>query len=375
MRVVVPTWTVDERKGGIRTFLCHLVDALGRQPDVRLTLLCSRDSRDLFAGKGDGRELADLAPRGGPRLRPLTEQWTGARIDRHLGDVLLTPSNIGLLAAKIPQVVVVQAPLAVTSIRASHREVPVSAVHRAYHRSMLGISLRRAEAVVTVTEWMREQLLQSVRGLDAGRVHVVSEGVEAPTGDDARRLPRRGPLRVLFVSTLFSYKGAGLLVDALGRLRVRRPELDWVCRIVGRDPSGGETSRALRARIDAGGVADRVTLVGPVSPEQVWDEYAGADLFVYPSQLESFGLPPLEAMAAGVPVIASAAPAVREVVGDAARVVDVTDRESFATGIEELLASASAREELREAGRRRVETRTWDHAAERLLTVLRCASS
>ncbi len=193
MRVVVPTWTVDERKGGIRTFLCHLVDALGRQPDVRLTLLCSRDSRGLFAGTGDGRELADLAPRGGPRLRPLTEQWTGARIDRHLGDVLLTPSNVGLLAAKIPQVVVVQAPLAVTSIRASHREVPVSAVHRAYHRSMLGISLRRAEAVVTVTEWMREQLLQSVRGLDAGRVHVVSEGVEAPTGDDARRLPRRGP--------------------------------------------------------------------------------------------------------------------------------------------------------------------------------------
>ncbi len=94
-----------------------------------------------------------------------------------------------------------------------------------------------------------------------------------------------------------------------------------------------------------------MTLVGPVSPEQVWDEYAGADLFVYPSQLESFGLPPLEAMAAGVPVIASAAPAVREVVGDAARVVDVTDRESFATGIEELLASASgARSSGRPAG-------------------------
>ena len=177
------------------------------------------------------------------------------------------------------------------------------------------------------------------------------------------------------MSTLFPYKGAGFLVDALGHLRSSRPELEWTCRVVGRDPSGGATSAELRSRIDAHGIGDRVALVGAVDHARVWDEYADADVFVYPSQLESFGLPPLEAMAAGVPVITSAAPSVREVVDDAARVVDVTDAEGFAAAIAELLTSDSVRRTLQEAGRHLVRRRTWDAAAARLVTVLRQVSS
>jgi glycosyltransferase involved in cell wall biosynthesis len=373
MRIVVPTWTVDERKGGTGTFLSNLVDALRRQPDVELALLCSRDSRVLFERTARPGEIIDLAPPGGARLRPLAEQWIGARIGGRLGDVLLTPSNVGLLAARIPQVVVVQAALAVTSVRASHREIPVSAAHRAYHRSMLAASLRRADAVVTVTEWMRGQLLQSVRGLDAQRVHVVPEGVRLPS--DAPRRQRPGPPTLLFVSTLFPYKGAGLLVEALGCLRSEHPDLEWVCRIVGRDPSGGPTTAQLRSRVDAHGLDDRVTLVGPMSHEQVWDEYAAADVFLYPSQLESFGLPPLEAMAMGVPVIASTAPGVREVVADAARVVDVSDAERFAASIADLLGSDSARRELGEAGHRLARSLSWDHTAAGMTAVLREVAS
>jgi glycosyltransferase involved in cell wall biosynthesis len=374
MRIVVPTWTVDERKGGIRTFLCNLVDALARQPDVELTLLCSRDSRAVFEGMVDRCTLVDLAPPGGQSLRPLVEQCVGARVGSRFGDVLLTPSNVGLLAARIPQVVVVQSPLAVRTVRESHPTVPVDAVHRAYHRMMLGVSLRRADAVVTVTEWMRGQLVRSVPRLDGERVHVVPEGVALPAGGAPRPVRSGPPRRLLFVSTIFPYKGAGLLVDALGHLRAHHPDLDWSCRIVGRDPSAGVTSEALRSRIEAFRIGDRVNLVGPVSHERVWEEYAGADVFIYPSQLESFGLPPLEAMAVGVPVIASTAPSVREVVGDAARVVDVTDPEGFATTIAELLTSDSARRELRQAGDQLVARRTWDAAAERLVTVLRRAS-
>jgi glycosyltransferase involved in cell wall biosynthesis len=374
MRIVVPTWTVDEQKGGTRTFLSNLVDALRRQPDVDLVLLCSRDSRASFEGTAVRGEIVDLAPPGGRAVRPLAEQWTGSRIRARLGDVLLTPSNVGLLAAGIPQVVVVQSALAVRSVRESHPEVPVGVAHRAYHRTILGVSLRRADAVVTVSDWMRDQLLRSVRGLDAGRVHVVPEGVVTRAGA-ARSSVRRRPRTLVFVSTLFAYKGAGLLVEALGSLRARRPDLEWTCRIVGRDPSGGSTSAELRSRLACSDIADRVTLVGPVSHERVWDEYAGADIFVYPSQLESFGLPPLEAMAAGVPVIASTAPGVREVVGDAARVVEVTDAVAFADSIAELLTSDSARQELVRAGDRLVANRTWDHAATRMTAVLRDAAS
>ncbi len=374
MRIVVPTWTVDERKGGIRTYLCNLVEALSRQADVELTLLCSRDSRVLFEGMADRAKLVELSPPGGRRLRPVTEQWSGTRIGSRFGDVLLTPSNVGLLGARIPQVVVVQSPLSVRSVRESHPAVPVDAAHRAYHRAMLGVSLRRADAVVAVTEWMRGQLLQSVRGLDAHRVHVVSEGVRVPPGV-APEPARATPGRILFVSTLFPYKGAGLLVSALGHLRARHADLEWTCRIVGRDPSGGVTAGQLRSHIDSLGLGDRVDLVGAVPHERVWDEYAAADVFVYPSELESFGLPPLEAMAVGVPVITSTAPSVREVVGDAARVVDATRPDEFASTIAELLTSNPARRELRRAGLQLVASRTWDAAAGRMLTVLRDAVS
>jgi hypothetical protein len=93
MRVVVPTWTVDESKGGIRTFLCSIVDALLSHPDLELTLLCSAESRVLFERVADRLEIIELAPRGGSRLRPLAEQLTAARIGSGSGDVLLTPSN------------------------------------------------------------------------------------------------------------------------------------------------------------------------------------------------------------------------------------------------------------------------------------------
>jgi glycosyltransferase involved in cell wall biosynthesis len=127
----------------------------------------------------------------------------------------------------------------------------------------------------------------------------------------------------------------------------------------------------LNRRIDARGLGDHVTLVGPVPHDRVWDEYAAADVFVYPSRVESFGLPPLEAMAAGVPVVASDAPGVAEVVGGAARVVDVTDADALAAAIAELLTAESVRRELARGGAQRAADLSWDRAAERLAEVLR----
>jgi glycosyltransferase involved in cell wall biosynthesis len=370
MRVVIPTWTVDAEKGGIRTFLVNLVDGLRRRPHVELTLLCHARSRPLFEPFAGDVRLLDLSPPGGDQVRPVAEQLFAPRITAALGDVLLTPSNVGLLGARIPQVVVVQAPLAVPSIRASHRDVPVDRPHRAYHRVVLGPSLRRAEAVVAVTEWLRGELLRSVPGLDPARVHVVPEGVDPVTVVPAN--DRLGaPPTILFVSTLFPYKGAAPLIDALGRLHAVHPALGWTCRIVGRDPSGGETSRGLRARATELGVASRVAIVGAVPHADIGREYAAAELFVYPSQLESFGLPPLEAMAAGVPVITSDAPSVREVVDDGARVVDVTDPDQFAAAIAELLMSDEARRDLARAGHRVAARRTWTETAARMDAVLR----
>jgi glycosyltransferase involved in cell wall biosynthesis len=372
MRVVIPTWTVDEHKAGIRTYLTNLVDALRRQPEIELRLLCSPKSRALFAPTADPDELVDVRLVGGTPLRALSEQIAALGGSTRSGDVLLTPSNVGLVAARLPQVVVVQNALVLPSVRAQVPEADVGVGRRVYFRSLLGRSLRGAEQVVAVTTWVRDEILRNVDGIEPRRVRVVPEGV-APNPDPKPATDVASTPRILFVSTLFRYKGAELLLDALGRVRSDRPDLGWECRIVGRDPSGGALTDALRAQAAALGVDDRVTLAGASAPEGLVREYREATVLVYPSLVESFGLPPLEAMAAGLPVIASHAPGVAEVVGDAAVVVDPTRPEALADAIVRVLSSAPTRDALRSAGLRRAAELSWDHAAHELLPVLRDA--
>lgn len=378
--MVVATWSVDRSKGGIKTYLTNVVAALLRQPGVEVVLLHDRRNADVFGpfGEAPGCTLVPMELPGPVAARPVAEQVVAHRIDPRLGDVLLVPSNVGLLRARLPQVVVVQAPLAVPTIRRRHRALVASSIaHRVYHRATLGPALRRADAVVAVTDWLRRELLASIPRLDPARVVAVPEGVVVPEGAAGAPGPAPGaPPTVLFVSTLFPYKGARELVDALAHLGRERPDLDWRARIVGPDPTGGRTAAALREQARAAGpeVGARVEVAGPVPHEQVWQEYAAASVFVYPSRLETFGLPPLEAMAMGTPVVASDAPAVAEVVGDAALVVDPTDPAALAGAIATLLDDRAARAELVERGRRHAAAMTWDAAAASLVEVLRAAA-
>lgn len=373
MTLVVPTWTVDESKGGIKTYLTGLVGALQRAPGVRLHLLCTTRSLPIFAALHDpGRTTITSVLLPGPEtLRPVLEQAAGAQIGRNHGDVLVVPSNVGLLLARIPQIVVVQAPLAVPTIRARHSDlVRTDLAHRAYHRAALGLTLKRACAVVTVSAWLRCELLESIPRLDPRRLHVVAEGVVRPPPAAVRRSVGSGN-RILFVSTLFPYKGAAELVAALRLLARDHPQLPWECRIVGRDPSGGRTTAQLEEQIRFFSLTDRVTLVGPIPHDMIWREYRGADLFVYPSRLETFGLPPLEAMAVGVPVIASVAPSVAEVVGDAAQIVDPADAAALARAMAEVLGSTDRRAALVAKGHRRAATLSWEATAERFVAIAR----
>jgi len=99
--------------------------------------------------------------------------------------------------------------------------------------------------------------------------------------------------------------------------------------------------------------------------------YAGAAIFAYPSLEEGFGFPPLEAMAAGVPVVASNRGSLPEVLGDAALLVDPEDDRAVAQAIESVLTKPELRERLREAGFARVRRYTWQACAERTLDVYR----
>jgi len=179
-----------------------------------------------------------------------------------------------------------------------------------------------------------------------------------PGPPDPAVLARLGlaPGYTLFLGALRRHKNWARLVRAWGRL----PQALRRAHPLVLAGDAHRARRPLRRLLRETLLETEVRVLGGVPGEALPDLYRGAALFVFPSLLEGFGLPPLEAMAAGVPVAAARATALPEVLGEAAAWFDPRDEAAMARVVEEVLADAGLRERLREAGRRRA--REWTAA-------------
>jgi glycosyltransferase involved in cell wall biosynthesis len=201
-------------------------------------------------------------------------------------------------------------------------------------------------------------------GLPPERVRRVYPGVPATTHGSATRGHQLAGAEhyILFLGTVEPRKNLPLLVDAFDELAAREPNLHLV--IVGPDGWGTDQFNAARERAAH---ASRIRRLGYVSDEARRDLLAGAAVLAYPSHYEGFGFPPLEAMSAGVPVVASRAGAIPEVTGDAALLVEPDDRDAFAEALERTYRDAVFRDGLVARGREQAETFTWAATARDLV--------
>ena len=222
----------------------------------------------------------------------------------------------------------------------------------------------RADAVIVASAHMRS-LVASRLGVPRNRVWVCPLGAPdwSPRGD----IVPSGP--VLFMGTLEPRKNVGGLLDAYARLLARRPDAPRL-RLAGHVPEDG---RATLGRIDAAPFRGRVEHAGYVRGEDRARLYREASVLVLPSFDEGFGLPVLEAMTVGVPVVASRRGALPELVGDAGLLVDPADPEDLARGLDRLLGDPALQRRLAEAGRRRAAGYSWASTASRVLDVYRAA--
>ena len=189
-------------------------------------------------------------------------------------------------------------------------------------------------------------------GVDPDRVHVVAWGVTPPAPRPGAGGGPTGSPYVLATATAEPRKDLPRLVAAWDQVAGELPEMRLV--LVG-PPGWGEAE--LAAAIAAAAHRDRVERYGWVDDPAPL--LAGAAVLAYPSRYEGFGFPPLEAMAAGVPVVASAAGAVPEVVGDAAALVPVGDTDALASGLLRVLSDPSEAARLVAAGRERAAGYSW----------------
>lgn len=158
-------------------------------------------------------------------------------------------------------------------------------------------------------------------------------------------------------------------MNAFGRLAARWPALRLVLAGDFRSDSFQSTIAALQAQARDLGLAGRVEFTGWVPDEELCRLYNGATLVVLPSLEEGFGLPALEAMACGTPVVASAGHAFDEVVADAGVLVDARNEEALTAAIERLLANPALRRHLSERALERASSFSWDASARQLLRI------
>jgi glycosyltransferase involved in cell wall biosynthesis len=248
--------------------------------------------------------------------------------------------------------------------------------NRIFLRAMMPRFLRQADRIIAVSENTRREALRSY-DLDPGKIEVIPEGVDDRFRPDvdpevvmgARRryaLPQRF---VLSIGTIEPRKNLTTLLEAYVTARERHPDVGLV--IAG---GKGWMYQPFFERLRALGLEGAAVLTGYVPDEDVPALLNAAEVFAFPSEFEGFGLPPLEAMACGVPVVSSNAASLPEVVGDAGIQLPPRDVRAWAQALDSLLGDPAARADLRASGLARARGFGWSTAARRTLEVYRSAA-
>lgn len=219
---------------------------------------------------------------------------------------------------------------------------------------------RRVASVVTTCEATADAIVD-VLGIERSRITVAPPGHRAPHPDPMPSPP--GPY-LLAVGALTPRKGFVELAAAVGRLGPGAPPL----LVAGPDGTGAEK---VHQQIAALGLGDRVRLLGAVSDRELDALFRGAIVACHPSRAEGFGIPALEALSFGVPLIAADIPPVREICAGAALLVPTGDVDALAGAIEHLLADEEARADMVSAGTRRAADFGWDTMTDHIVGLYR----
>jgi glycosyltransferase involved in cell wall biosynthesis len=369
VRIGIDARLANGPRTGIGSYTANLLAALGRAGAPEQFVLFSDRPLPPPAGPAFSNEALPVRHRLVWTFGTLPGACRRARLDLFHGT-----SNFELpVLAGCPLVVTV------------HDLIPLScpgAVSRRYRllfRVLVARAVSVARRVIAISEFTRREILERYPAA-AKRIAVVPNGVDpafcAPGDPDAdRRVQARHGLAgryLLFVGVLEPRKNVPLLVDAFEILRHTRPEAaDLQLALAGGAGWRGET---IAAGVRSRGLDPAVRLLGYVPDADLPALYRGATLAVMPSQCEGFGLPALEAMACGAPVLASDAAALPETVGDAGELFTPGDAGALARRIADLAAAPKRLAALRERGFARAARFTWDRTAAGTLEVYRDAA-
>jgi glycosyltransferase involved in cell wall biosynthesis len=363
------TWALSPRTG-VGTFAAAVLDRVSTRADleVRGFALSGAQTPDVAEAVGH------LVPVAG-RSRLLSSRWARAAWRRWNAppiewvtgavDVVHSPNVIGPPTRGAAEVVTVH------DLSFVHHPQWCTLDTVTWYPPLLARAVQRGAWVHTVSEYVRNEVIATY-GADAARVVAIPNATDPlPDADPAGGRRLAGAERyVVAVGTLEPRKNLERLVGAFDLVADQDDELRLV--IAGGDGWG---AASVHAAIGAARHRDRIVTVGWVDDDTRAALVRGASLLAYPSLYEGFGIPPLEAMQAGTPVVVSREGALPETCGEAAEYVDAHDVDDIAGGMWRVLGNEVRSQSLVDAGRLRVASYSWDATADRLVDLYRAAAT
>jgi glycosyltransferase involved in cell wall biosynthesis len=367
MRIAVSAPIVEPKPSGVGVYSINLVNEMAKLcPDFR-----------LYTSYPDAFDVDPLVIRGiSPRTRP--EQGRKGFINRILwlqtllslrtlynrDSVIFHTGSEGSLIPIVPQVVTVHDVIPIL-----FPELHPHPIEVVFFRNILPRMLRRCAAIIAVSESTKRDIVR-LYNLPPERIHVIYEGFDRdifrPQQDAQAVKQELGLDRYIHYSgNVLPHKNVARLVEAFGLIADKIPH-----KLVLQGRRNPEFADLLDGMIQERGLEERVVFPGYIPLEHLPQLYGGADVFTFVSLSEGFGLPPLEAMACGTPVIASNTSSLPEVVGDAGILVNPVSPEEIAEAILHVVNDAELRAELSQKALERAATFSWAKAARETLDVL-----
>jgi len=359
-RIAVNALSINPQPSGGKTYLLNLLEEL---PDVagdeyQFYLLCSKQNASIFSDRIKARSVH-------PIVFPSIAANSLVRIalEQFIMPVWLWRNDVDLLFATrnvMPLLTNCHTVIGVLSMHLNYEQKDLPWWRRLYGLSVLRLSAKRADAYLSISAYAGHTFIEKYN-LPQERLFIAPLGFRHEmviSGDSDTNLVDTEYL--LFVSTLFPHKNVPFLLKAFARVARACPSTDLV--IVGRDVNG--SLRILEKLAQELSISDRVHFLGAVTDDQLMQLYAHARVFVFPSLVEGFGLPVLEAMAHSVPVVVSDCTSIPEIVGDGGVVLSPDDENAWAEAIVQILENEHRHGELSLRASNQAKTFTWRRTAE-----------
>ena len=367
MRIAIDAHSVGSKLAGNESYATHLIEALADIDSLnQYVLYVTRpEATDRFSNRWPNVQVRHTLPHT-PIVRiPLT---LSSELRRNPVDVLHVQFTGPPFAP---------CPVVSTIHDLAFEHFPETFKRTSWMQLRLTVrnTAKTAAHIITVSEYSRRDIIETYN-IGSERITVTPEAAPAtfaPVTEEkeiarVRNLYGINSDYILSVGSIQPRKNLVRLIKAYSALRRRRPQAK-LPRLVLVGKCAWLYNETLRS-IKELGVSDSVILTGYVPEADLPALYSGAVCFIYPSYFEGFGLPPLEAMASGVPVVVSNVSSLPEVVGDAGVLVDPNSVDSIADGLLKVLTDSNLREQMIRKGLERARQFTWEHTAKKTLEVI-----